>query len=470
MNRRFSLFLIFAITCMVQFISSPTFGQVPQMVPNRPDWWRGGASLELDFLRNRYMVSTTAAVVTGTSLTAFLAVSNGIFSRSSTATYFDADGVMRTAAANEPRLDHDPLTGEPLGYLHELNKTNFLFPSVDLTAWTASGTVNVLSHTTAPDGAAAYSLVASTSQAGLWKSFATASGGSSTVSIYVKNVAGSGAVVVGNDNPEEVEGGQALVAFDATAGSVTSMTPAVAWQNVQPMKNGWYRLSMAYTSSGTAGRMVAYHASDTPGENAFWGAQAERGYFTTTASSYIPTTIAAVGRSQDAFNMSDAINLGWASPDGEGTIYVSGAIYELPWAANYWPGFFNFAENSDSGNTIHMRTKYYPNNNFYIELFVGGASRGGFAEIGECLASAHQAKNRTRMAFAFQSGNLRGACGGVLDGAASTYAALPLPLFNRLSLGRSRASYMRGHIRHFTYFPYRAPDYYLEEITRYPGD
>lgn len=185
---------------------------------------------------------------------------------------------------------------------------------------------------------------------------------------------------------------------------------------------------------------------------------------------YIPTTTAAVRREQDVFDMVDAINLGWASPDGEGTIYVSGAIYELPWTANYWPGLFYFSENNDSGNMIHMRPWYYPNNDFYIELFVDGDVRAAASNIGECLASIHQAKNRARMAFAFQSGNLRGACGGVLDGAASTYSALPLPLFNRLSLGKSRASYMRGHIRHFTYFPYRAPDYYLEEITQYPGD
>lgn len=253
----------------------------------RAEWWRAGASLELDFLRNRYMVSTTASVVTDTSLTAFLAIANGSFSRSSTATYFDADGVMRMAAVNEPRLDHDPLTGEPLGYLHELNKTNYLFPSVDLSAWTVSGTASVLSHTTAPDGAVAYSLSASTPMAGVWKSFVTANNSSNTISIFVKNVGGSGAIIVGNDTPGEVSGGvPALLAFDTTTGSVTSATSAVAWQSVNPMKNGWYRLSLGYTASGTTGRMVAYHGDDTSGENAFWGAQAERSYFTTTASSY----------------------------------------------------------------------------------------------------------------------------------------------------------------------------------------
>lgn len=443
------------------------------MTPNRAEWWRGGASLELDFLRGRYMVSTTAAVVTDTSLTAFLAIANGSFTRNTTATYFDADGVMRTAAVNEPRMDHDPLTGQPLGYLSEVNKTNYLFPSANLSGWTVSGTVSLLSATTAPDGGTAYSLSAATPMAGVWKSFAAANGGSSTLSIYVKNVTGSGAVVVGNDSAGEVSGGvPALLTFDTTTGSVTSATATVAWQTVQPVKNGWYRLSLGYTSSGTTGRMVAYHGDGTPGENAFWGGQAERSYLTNTPSSYIPTTTAAAGRGVDIFTLLDAINTGWASPSGEGTIYLSGAMYEYPWTSNWWPGFFFFSQDGNPSNMIHMRTTYNPTSNFYIEPFIDGATKGAAANIGECLSSVHQMKNRARMAFAFQSGNMRGACGGMLDAAVNTYSALPLPLFNRLILGKSRVSgdYMTGHIRHFIYFPYRAPDYYLEEITRYPGD
>ena len=50
----------------------------------------------------------------------------GSYSRATTATYFDAAGVMQTAAINVPRIDHDPVTGESLGLLIEEARTNLL--------------------------------------------------------------------------------------------------------------------------------------------------------------------------------------------------------------------------------------------------------------------------------------------------------------------------------------------------------
>lgn len=53
--------------------------------------------------------------------------------------YSDANGVLRLAAANELRFDHDPLTGEPLGALVERESTN-LWPRVVLgNGWVAGG-------------------------------------------------------------------------------------------------------------------------------------------------------------------------------------------------------------------------------------------------------------------------------------------------------------------------------------------
>ena len=46
------------------------------------------------------------------------------FTRGSTGTYFGSDGIMRTAGVNEPRFDHDPITGQSLGLLIEESRTN----------------------------------------------------------------------------------------------------------------------------------------------------------------------------------------------------------------------------------------------------------------------------------------------------------------------------------------------------------
>ena len=48
------------------------------------------------------------------------------------ATYVDSNGVIQTAAANVPRFDHDPVTGESLGLLIEESRTNLVTHSEQL--------------------------------------------------------------------------------------------------------------------------------------------------------------------------------------------------------------------------------------------------------------------------------------------------------------------------------------------------
>ncbi|WP_417245951.1 hypothetical protein [Celeribacter sp.] len=67
------------------------------------------------------------------------------FTRASTATYFDADGVLQTAAVDELRFDHDPATGEPLGILIESSATRLNTYPVAGEQWSSSGTKTILS-------------------------------------------------------------------------------------------------------------------------------------------------------------------------------------------------------------------------------------------------------------------------------------------------------------------------------------
>ena len=68
--------------------------------------------------------------------------------RTSPATYFDASGVLQTAADSTPRFDHDPVTLETLGLLIEVGATNSIAnntmlgasgPNTPPTGWVVSG-------------------------------------------------------------------------------------------------------------------------------------------------------------------------------------------------------------------------------------------------------------------------------------------------------------------------------------------
>lgn len=67
----------------------------------------------------------------------------GGFTRNSIGTYFDANGVLQTAAVNEPRFNYDPETGEFQGLLIEGAATNLLLNSNVLSTQTVTVTSSV---------------------------------------------------------------------------------------------------------------------------------------------------------------------------------------------------------------------------------------------------------------------------------------------------------------------------------------
>lgn len=54
------------------------------------------------------------------------------FTRASSGSYFDSNGLIQIAAINTPRFDHNPFTGESLGLLIEEQRTNLLLNSATL--------------------------------------------------------------------------------------------------------------------------------------------------------------------------------------------------------------------------------------------------------------------------------------------------------------------------------------------------
>jgi len=176
-------------------------------------------TLALQFDRQRYAANNAtksfADILTAT--------------RSTTGTYFDASGVMREAAINEMRFDHDPVTGESLGLLLEGARTNLVLNSA--TGSAQSITVTAVAHTLSFYGTGTVTL----------------SG------VYSGSLVGSGAY------PE-----RSTLTFTPTAGSLTiSVTGTIQFIQIEA---GSFPSSYIPTTSGAVTRaadVVLNNASNT---------------------------------------------------------------------------------------------------------------------------------------------------------------------------------------------------------------
>lgn len=228
------------------------------------------------------------------------------FTRASTATYFDAQGVLRTAASGVPRIDHDPVTGECKGLIPEEARTNLLTYSeqFDNAAWNKFGTSVVSANAiSAPNGTVSADLISNCAGYSNRLSNLTAvtisGGGTYTFSVYVRS-SGSGSEAV-----------LQLATFGGTYKTVTV---------VKSLAQEWKRLDIQITTnSDNTGLFVIIYGGDGTSGLYLWGAQLEAG---ASPTSYIPTTSAAATRAAEVASMTGANFSEWYRQD-EGTFVVT---------------------------------------------------------------------------------------------------------------------------------------------------
>lgn len=299
------------------------------------------------------------------------------FTRASTATFVGSNGLIQSAAINQARFEHDPVTLASRGLLIEESRTNLILQSEDFgTSWSAVNSTVSANATTSPNGlvTADKLIVNLLSVAGRLSQNTTLTG-SHTFSAFLKASEWSWAFIT----PSAAVGG---VWFNLSNGTIgTQQSGCVG--SIVSYGNGWYRCSVTLTGTGVASttRITPTNAdnANTAGDGTSgifaWGAQLEAAAFST---SYIPTTTASVVRSVDLCSISGSNFTGFwnqsagtlveafeASPNTN-TTYVS--------ASNG-----NIVQNSVhlDNDTGLMRAVYYSGSSLVATLDLGSVGTVG---------------------------------------------------------------------------------------------
>ncbi|MDP3854656.1 hypothetical protein [Phenylobacterium sp.] len=321
---------------------------------------------------------------------------SGAFTRASTATYFNASGVITTAAVNEPRFNSSPgyftpatgwsgglslllpsapvsgssVTAASRGALFEAAATNLVMQSQAFdTTWTKVASTVSANASVAPDATTtADRIVPNASSVALhgasqMASAALAPGASVGASVFLK-AAGYNTAVLRCAPSGQAAGFQ--IAVNLAAGAITASSAfgsgaVLDDARLAVLPGGWFRLELEGSVAGvtTYGMFVyvgdattAFAGNTVSGVDA-WGAQLELG----GVSSYIPTAAAAATRAADigiptlvsSVAESEAI---WLA----GTTYAEGATVRGTGAHAH--SIFLSLVGSNTGNAVTDTTKW----------------------------------------------------------------------------------------------------------------
>lgn len=356
-----------------------------------------------------------------------------------------------------PRFDYDPVTLQPRGLLIEEQRTNLVLRSEELNVipWALQNTTVSANTTTSPDGTVdADKLIedTATSTHYIANGFTPVNATTYTASVYLKAAERSFAFV-------GFSGGSMATTFvsvNLSTGAITTAVGTPVSSSSTAVGNGWYRVTISLTSTGTTATNLdiristdglwanrSYTGNGTSGIFV-WGAQVEAGAF---ATSYIPTVAAQVTRSADNALIQGSNFSGWYN-QSEGTIST---IVNAPKGTVV----------VGTGNTFND-TQYLAaasSNNLSI--------RSGGADVAVITAPISTTAI-TKAAWVYRVNDFRGAVNGTLTNADSS-GAVPVDqvrmVIGAASWTTSGGNYLNGWIQSVAYYPRRLSNSELQAIT-----
>lgn len=393
------------------------------------------------------------------------------FTRASTATYFDAQGLMRTAASGVPRIDHDPVTGECSGLLIEEQRTNLITYSeqFDTEAWSKVSMSISANATVAPDGTlTADKLVEDTTASSIhFVNAANCSATSTTLtaSVFVKAGERTKFILQISNFLNHA----AAFSFDLSAGTSTNITAECTdytgvTSTIISLNNGWYRCILTATK-GTAnssnfltvslvsGSSGIYTGDGTSGLY-LWGAQLEVGAFPT---SYIPTSTAATTRAADAASVTGTNFSEWYRQD-EGTIVAEAQVA----ATNNYSGTFRHVLHSSQAGSSASRVSLLvsPVNQMGSEVAVSTV-------VGAYLVQGANTGSVFKVATAYKTNDFAFSANGTAP-TTDTSGSVPSGLSQMFIggvYGGDANGQLNGTVRRIAFFPKRLANAELQAIT-----
>lgn len=280
------------------------------------------------------------------------------FTRNSSATYWGPDGVSHIAAAGEPRIDHNPVTGECLGWLREPQRTNFINNVV------VKGVGTDGAHYVEPSAnynfkfrSKVYKYRAGTptnTQFGIYTTGIIPKENQTYFSsIFFRCDKNNPLSIINIDTPNYVviQGGGLSIDFNFKTNTIIRKSAAITENNfgLEDVGDGWFRAWFRFKGAENAnlktGIRIYFKDStglvttfDGDGKSTFWYAcpqMEESEDFDTKPTSPIPTEgTAQVTRAEDKFSINNGITFTRASQatyfDAEGYMRTVGNDIERP--------------------------------------------------------------------------------------------------------------------------------------------
>lgn len=373
------------------------------------------------------------------------------FTRASAAWRVNSSGIIVPAAVNEARIDYNPTTLACRGLAVEEQRTNLTAYSSSLgnAAWTKINATVADDQITSPDGSVNADLLSETTANGQHYTNQTAvsvtSGTTYTYSVFVKKGTGVTAPDWISFLMFSAGFGTRNVAFNVSTGSFGAVSGSFTYSATQ-YQNGWWRVTItaAATASGTFGGVylcftnnantasAPTYVGQTTSNVFVWGAQFEAGEF---ATSYIPTTSAAVIRSADLCTITGGAFSGFWNAS-EGTLVFKGSKPAVQANGTTYVA----VDDNTSNNRLIL---FYSTNEFF-NVVAGGVTQASISS-----GVSVSANTRFGMAARYKVNDFALSVSG---GAVGTDVSGTIPSVSQMSIGSRLSTPMSLWVESLQYF------------------